>query len=264
MQAEKLKEILEKHEIRLSNKGNVCLSDFVKKIIKSKNPDVYIQKLKGYETIELRGKKYISIDDCIDILQKAKFKHCKEICKKMQFDFDGDKSSVIDVQNKLFQFEGHKFFSFFVDKEDGKWDVWVFASEAAKFLGYVNAEQAIREHVNEDNKMDYEKLSQTFESLKKMGIKTFNKKTIFINVSGFFDLIQQSKKPLAAKIKKWINNEVIPSLMLYGMYCMQPEKVTINHFYNDSTFADYDQKPVLYIAYVGKYKGLHVFKYGIS
>lgn len=69
---------------------------------------------------------------------------------------------------------------------------------------------------------------------------------------------------MAKKIKKWVDNEVLPALVKYGTYTMQPSKLTIKFFYDDATFSNYDKKAVIYIAYVGKYKGEYIFKFGLS
>jgi hypothetical protein len=45
---------------------------------------------------------------------------------------------------------------------------------------------------------------------------------------------------------------------------MQPPNLNIKKFYDESTFYVYDKKHVLYIAFVGKYFGLFIFKYGLS
>ena len=219
---EKLLEILQENDVRISNKGNICLNDFVKNIIESKNPNAYIKKLEDCNKIEINGKYYVSSTDCVKILENAKFKKCKQIYTKIQI-IDGDNESIIDVDNQIFQFEGHRFSAFFVQKMDDDWDVWIRASEAARVLGYQNDKQAIRENVDDDNKMNFAQLVKTFTMLPKNTTQNLDKKTIFINLSGFFNLIHTSNKPLAKKIKKWLDNEVIPSLIKYGTYTMQPK-----------------------------------------
>ena len=260
---EKLIEILRDNDVRISKKGNIRLSDFVNNIIESKNSNLYIKRLTGYDKILIGDEYYINPTVCIEILNKTNFKKCKDICAKIQI-IDEDGESIIDVENQIFQFENHKFLAFFIEKDDGDWDVWIKGSEVAKFLEYVDKDKAIRDHVDDDNKLSFFKLKELFGSAIFTLAKSLDRKTIFINLSGFFNLIHLSKKPTAKKIKKWLDNDVLPALIKHGTYTTQPEKLKIDFFYDESTFSDYDKQAVLYLGYVGKYKGEYIFKYGLS
>jgi prophage antirepressor-like protein len=263
MNKEKLIEILEDNDIRISKKGNICLNDFVENIVESKNPKLYIKKLTNYDKIAINDEYYIKPEDCVDILKNTNFKKCKDIYTKIQID-DEDETSLIDVEQQIFQFEGHKFLAFFVEKDEGDWDVYLKGSEIAKYLNYVDDKQAIRDHVDDDNKLTFFQFNELFPMVKKTIPKNMDKKTIIINLSGFFNLVHESKKPFAKKIKRWLDNEVMPALIKYGTYTMQPKKLIITKFYDVAIFSDYDNKAVVYIAYVGKYKGEYIFKYGLS
>jgi len=263
MNKEKLIKILRNNDVRISTYGNICLNDFVTNVIESKNSKLYIKKLNKYEKIDVKGRIYINPDDCVDILKNTNFKKCKDIYTKIYMDV-GDKASIIDVENEIFQFEGHKFWVFFIDKGDGDWDVFLKASEVAKYLGYANPSEAVNDSVDVDNKYSYKKLIELFPTSKNLGGKNMDKKTIFINLSGFFNLIHKSNKPHAKKIKKWLDDIVLPSLIKYGTYIMQPDKITIKNFYDTNSFSIFDNKAILYIAYVGKYKGEHIFKFGLT
>ncbi|AQN67865.1 putative BRO-N domain protein [Saudi moumouvirus] len=259
---QKLIEILKDNEVRISNKGNICLNDFVENIIESKNPESYIKKL-NYDIFTINNNKYIKPEDCIDLLKKTKFKKCKEIYTKIQF-IEGDNSSIIDVENNIFQFEGKRFLSFFVTKEDGEWEVWIKGSEVAKFLDYQNPSVAINDNVEKNNLKKYESLKKIFNTNQELYTKNINKKTIFINLSGFFNLIHNSQKPLAKRIKSWIDGEVMPSLIKYGIYTMQPKKINVQYFYDDNSISDFFNKNAIYIAYIGVYNGEHLFKFGLT
>ncbi|ANB50165.1 putative Bro-N domain-containing protein [Powai lake megavirus] len=262
MSQSKLIKILEENEVNISNKGNICLNDFVKNVVESKNPNLYMKKLK-YDIIIIKGNKYIKPEDCIDLLKNAKFKKCKDIYTKIQV-FNGDDSSIIDVENNIFQFEGNRFLSFFVTKDDGEWEVWIKGSEVAKFLGYIDDKQAVRDHVDDANKLSFKQLTELFPMVFETIPKNIDKKTIFINLSGFFNLIHCSKKPLAKKIKSWIDDEVLPSLIKYGTYTMQPKKINVQIFYDDNAISDFFNKNAIYIAYIGMYNGEHLFKFGLT
>lgn len=225
---EKLIYFLRQNDVRISTKNNICLNDFVENIIESKNPNRYIKKL-DYDQKIINNEPYISPDNCIDILKNTNRKKCKDIYTKILID-DGDNSSIIDVENQIFQFDGHKFLSFFVEKDEGDWDVWVKGSAVAKFLDYADYDQVTSEHVDDNNKCTFLNLCKLFNTVKNTGIKNIHPSTIFINISGFMNLIHCSKKPFAKKIKNWLDNDVVPSLIKYGTYTMQPKKLHIEFF----------------------------------
>ncbi|AZL89718.1 Bro-N domain-containing protein [Megavirus baoshan] len=260
--SQKLIEILRDNEVRISNKGNICLNDFVENIIESKNPKIYIKKL-NYDLITIKDNKYIKPEDCIDLLKNAKFKKCKNIYTRIQV-LDDDNSSIIDVENNIFQFEGYKFLSFFVTKNNGEWEVILRGAEVTNMLGYVNKTEAIHQYVEKHNIFSIEDLKQNFGFRKDLLPKNIDKKTIFINLSGFFSLIHCSQKPFAKRIKSWVDNEVLPSLMKYGIYTMQPKKINIQVFYDDNAISDFFNKNAIYIAYIGMYNGEHLFKFGLT
>ena len=258
---DKLIQILEDSDVNISNRGNICLNDLVENVMKYKNPKLYMSKVAGKWIL---GKNYyVTPDKCFELLETAKFRACKDICTKIYID-DGDKESIIDVEKEIFQVEGRIYQSFFVKKDDGDWDVYVKASTAADQLEYNNKDQAIRQHVDPENKMTFLQLCEKYDPFQERGQKKIDKKTIFINLSGFCNLIHGSTMKFAKRIKKWIDDEVLPSLIKYGKYIMQPKTLDIKDFYESETFSDYDKIAVVYIAYVGKIKGEHIFKYGWS
>ena len=46
----------------------------------------------------------------------------------------------------------------------------------------------------------------------------------FVNEDGFYDVILESRKPIARKFRKWVTKEVLPSIRKTGAY-VQLEKV---------------------------------------
>jgi prophage antirepressor-like protein len=260
----KLVKVLRDNEVRISNKGNVCLYDLITNVVESKNPKTYVAKMGDkYDMVMIKDKPYVSKEDCANIIKEAKFKKCKNIYTKILIG-NGDKASIIDAEKEIFQFEGHKFMAFFVDDDEGKWDVWIKGSEAAEVLGYANMDQAVRVHVTKKNKCTFAVLMETFESLRDRDMKKMHPDTMFVNMSGFFNLIHRSKKETAKKIRDWIDEEVLPSLARYGVYVMQPDKIVIKKLYNKEMILKYHMRPVVYIIYVGKYNGIHLFKYGLT
>lgn len=260
---ENLLKILREKDVSMTKKGHISLYDFVEKIIGSKNPVAYVSKIKDHNPIIINEKEYISPESCLNILKNAKFTKCRELYNSLKVE-DGDKSSIIDVNNNIFQFEGKRFTSFFIDKGDGKWDIWMYGAEVARFLGYVDQKQAIQDSVDENNKLSLDKLCEIYVGVINLLPKTLDKKTKFINLSGFCNLIHHSKKPFAMKIKKWLDDEVIPALIMDGVYTMQPKELKVKFFYEDNYISNYFGKNCLYMAYVGIYNGVHIFKFGLT
>lgn len=255
-------EVLEENDVHISKKGDICLSDFVENVIESKNPEGYIKKID--DKFKYKGDYYIDENTCLEILNKSNFKRCKDILERIAESEEEDNSSIISVKDNLFQYEGTKFTSFFVEKDDDDWDVWLKAVEVAEYLEYKSTNKAINKFVDDENRLPYEKLIRIFRAGELPPHKKIDKQTIFINMSGFFNLIHNSKQKLAKQIKKWIDNEVLPELMKHGSYSVQPKKIDIKSFYNSVAISEFFMKAVMYIGYIGKRKNEHLFKYGLS
>lgn len=206
---QKLIEYLKEHNVALTKKNYVCLHDFVTNIIVSKNPKTYINNLTNYDKKRINGKKYVSLDDCINILYNCNFKRCKNTIKKIQL----DKTSIIDIKNQVLRFEGFLFKTYFMEREDGSWDAWIQASQIVKYFGYTNTTQIINTYVKENDTLKYSQLCEIITPEEKPGNKKIIGSTIFINTSGFYDLCSGSTKKCATKIKKWLSKDVLPTLV---------------------------------------------------
>ena len=79
--------------------------------------------------------------------------------------------------------------------------------DVASVLGYKNPQEAVREHVDEDDKGVSEIL--TPGGRQKMPV---------INESGIYSLIFASKLPEAKNFKHWVTHEVLPSIRRTGSY----------------------------------------------
>lgn len=79
--------------------------------------------------------------------------------------------------------------------------------DVAEILGYTNPSKAIIDHVDSDDKLNNETLS----SLGQRG-------GWLINESGLYSLIMSSKLPKAREFKRWVTNEVLPSIRKHGAY----------------------------------------------
>lgn len=89
--------------------------------------------------------------------------------------------------------------------------VWFVGKDIAETLGYSNPPKAIRDHVDEDDKLT-----------ERIVLSGQNREVIIINESGLYSLVLSSKLPTAKKFKRWITKEVIPSIRKHGMYMTSP------------------------------------------
>lgn len=296
MSEKKLLKILKDKGVRTTKKGEICLRDFVTNIIEPTDPRNYINSVKCDKRKKIGTRIYITCSDCIDILKQARTEQSKKIYRNIQTDEEDQKDqedeedqedydecesdddnsdeyedsnnnnnvgNIIDVDKQIFQFDGHKFLVYFVEKkEDDGWDVWIPGTRFARYLNYSKCDQVIRDQVDENNKLNLKELLKNYTEI--VPPKDLNKNTMFINLSGIFNLVHKSKKPMAIKIRRWMDNEVMPALVKYGTYTMQPRKLEFQILYDETSFSKYDAKAVLYMAYVGKIKGIHYFKFGFS
>ena len=74
-------------------------------------------------------------------------------------------------------------------------------------LGYANPSKALSDHVDEEDKLNNDSLS----SLGQRG-------GWLINESGLYSLILSSKMPNAKQFKRWVTNDVLPSIRKHGVY----------------------------------------------
>lgn len=86
---------------------------------------------------------------------------------------------------------------------------WLVGKDVAEVLGYSNSSDALKTHVDEEDKKKI-----AFSDYPQFG----NKGAILINESGLYSLVLSSKLPGAKKIKRWITSEVLPSIRKHGMY----------------------------------------------
>ena len=78
--------------------------------------------------------------------------------------------------------------------------------DVAEILGYTNTRKALIDHVDEEDKTSNETLRVNGTNL------------TLINESGLYSLILKSKLPQAKQFKRWVTNEVIPSIRKHGLY----------------------------------------------
>jgi len=97
--------------------------------------------------------------------------------------------------------------------------VWFVAIDVATILGYANPRDAIKKHVDDEDKNTV---------AIRDGIAG-NPNTTVINESGLYSLILSSKLPKAKDFKRWVTSEVLPALRQSGFYSLvgTPESTDI-------------------------------------
>ena len=89
-------------------------------------------------------------------------------------------------------------------------EVMFVAKDAATILGYTNTAKAIRDHIDDEDKLT-----------ERIVLSGQNREVIFINESGLYSLILSSKMPNARKFKRWVTAEVLPAIRRHGMYATE-------------------------------------------
>ncbi len=111
-----------------------------------------------------------------------------------------------------------KIFKFEVDNEirmtevDGK--PYFVAKDVANALKYINVSKAIADHVDYEDKIYIGKLN----NVSLVSLNLGQRGGWIINESGLYSLILSSKLPSAVKFKRWVTNEVLPSIRKNGKY----------------------------------------------
>ena len=86
-------------------------------------------------------------------------------------------------------------------------NIFFIGKDVAKILGYCDANKAVRQHVDEEDK--FKGAAKTAGGLQQ---------TFYINESGFYSLLLSSKLETAKKFKRWVTSEVLPAVRKYGQY----------------------------------------------
>ena len=86
---------------------------------------------------------------------------------------------------------------------------WFVGKDVASILGYSNSRDALRKHVDEEDK----------------GVANCDtpggiQETAIINESGLYSLILSSKLPQAKAFKRWVTGEVLPAIRKQGSYSL--------------------------------------------
>ena len=104
--------------------------------------------------------------------------------------------------NEIFDFYGQDVRTVIINNEP-----CFVGKDVAEILGYTNPRQALKNHVDEDDK-----------GVSKCDTPGGKQDLVIINESGLYSLILSSKLPQAKEFKRWVTSEVLPTIRKNGMY----------------------------------------------
>ncbi|WP_323714457.1 phage antirepressor [Mammaliicoccus sciuri] len=107
-------------------------------------------------------------------------------------------------QFRVFNFDSNEVRIVIVNEEP-----YFVGKDVAKVLGYKNTREALKYHVDIEDKKDgvaiYDSIGRT-------------QKPVVINESGLYSLIFSSKLDSAKRFKRWVTSEVLPAIRKHGIY----------------------------------------------
>lgn len=104
--------------------------------------------------------------------------------------------------NEIFNFRGQDVRTVIINNEP-----YFVGKDVAEILGYTNSRQALKNHVDEDDK-----------GVSKCDTPGGKQDLVIINESGLYSLILSSKLPQAKEFKCWVTSEVLPTIRKHGMF----------------------------------------------
>ena len=127
----------------------------------------------------------------------------------------------MSITKEIFTFNNQQIRTFGTIEEP-----WFCGKDIAIILGYKDTTKSITNHVDEDDKLNFETLLNNTkqgrgESAVPLILNQNDLKTIYINESGLYSLIFSSKLEIAKIFKKWITSEVLPNIRKKGKYEME-------------------------------------------
>lgn len=116
-------------------------------------------------------------------------------------------------QNKVKVFENEQFGQIRVELINN--EPWFVGKDVADALGYSDTAQAVRDHVEDEDK-------GVVEMTTPGGVQ----KMVSINESGFYSLVLSSRISTAKMFKRWVTSEVLPSIRKTGGYIATSDDMT--------------------------------------
>ena len=122
----------------------------------------------------------------------------------------------------------------YIDKQQ---NIFFIGKDVAKILGYRDTNQAIRKHVDKEDRKYF--------PVETTGYSKRGRPPVILNESGFYSLVLSSKLETAKKFKRWVTTEVLPAIRKFGYYKLFDsrikQRVIIDgkKFYKHQVFSNY-------------------------
>lgn len=129
-------------------------------------------------------------------------------------------NNLIDIYDGIFKYNNTKIM-LLIDKQNS---IYFFGKYVCEILEYKNPYDALSRHVDTDDVFRYKHIKKKLIYPPKEKIDYLSDtyklqdEVIFVNESGLYSLILNSKKKVAKKFKKWITSDVIPRIREHGFY----------------------------------------------
>lgn len=118
--------------------------------------------------------------------------------------------TFVDIFNNILKYNDQEI----IVIVDDELNSWFYAIQIAKILDYKLQNKAIRELVDEKYKCQLYELVDNPKEIH----PNAQPNSIYINESGLYDFLINSKQPKAKEFHKWLVEEVLPQLKKYGEY----------------------------------------------
>lgn len=105
---------------------------------------------------------------------------------------------------QIFNFDSNEIRTVVVNEEP-----YFVGKDVAKVLGYKNTREALKYHVDNEDKKDGVAIHDSIGR---------SQKPVVINESGLYSLIFSSKLDSAKRFKRWVTSEVLPAIRKHGIY----------------------------------------------
>ena len=100
--------------------------------------------------------------------------------------------------------------------------LWFRGKDVATSLGYAKTCNALERHVEPEDKVTFAEL--TTGVCQTDAIPNQQPHEVYINESGLYSLVLRSNKPRAKSFKRWVTNEVLPSIRRHGAQLAMDER----------------------------------------
>ena len=176
-------------------------------------------------------------------------------------DDDIQKNIIIKSDDNKFSFDFNKNFLTFYDKPIKYFyyndQVYFKGKDIASILGYEDTLPAIQKNVDSEDRINISELfgEGVFHTTlhQVQFLENEHPQTVFINESGFYNIIFISQKEEAKKFKRWVTSTVLPSIRKTGSYNLIDN-------YIEEDIDKYQNKDCVYIIHIKD----NIYKYGYT